>query len=267
MAVIYIPHGGGPLPLLNHPSQAEVIRELRQLGLALVEDLNQIKYKRVVVFSAHFESNPISIHAHPHRSLLYDYSGFSKESYEIQYPISTDTTFAESLRDSFMLEGLPVQLETERPWDHGYFVPMKLIFPDAPLPMVGISLHDSLDPVYHLELGKKLSGFDDGSTLWIGSGSSFHNLRLMFSGDPSQGEYAKRFNGWLSDRLLRGNEEGWDALSYWKSAPAAEFCHPREEHLLPLHLCQGVARGLDLECTEVFKVDMAGQELRAWKWE
>ena len=267
MAVIYIPHGAGPLPLLNHSSQLSLIRELRQLGLVLSEDIHRGKYKRIVVFSAHFESNPLSIHAHPHPSLLYDYSGFPKESYHISYPIHTDMAFAELLRDKLMLQGIPTQLELERPWDHGYFVPLKLLFPDASLPLVGVSLHDSLDPVYHLELGKKLSEFDDEVTLWIGSGSSFHNLGLMYSGDPSHGRYARLFNTWLSDRLLRGNEEGWDALSFWKSGPVAEFCHPREEHLLPLHLCQGLALGLNLQCSELFQTEMSQQELRAWKWD
>lgn len=266
MSIYYIPHGGGPLPLLNHSSQTEVIRELRQLGLDLAEDIANFRYKRVVVFSAHYEADPIAIHAYTGQSLLYDYSGFPPESYEIKYPAQTDLNFAEGLRDSLMLSGIPVQLETERPWDHGYFVPLKLIFPDASLPVVGVSLKDNLDPVYHLELGKRLSEFDDGQTLWLGSGSSFHNLRLMFSGDPSQGEYAKKFNAWLSDRLLQGNEEGWEALSYWRSGPAAEFCHPREEHLIPLHLCQGIARGLNLNCEELFSAEMMGQELMAWKW-
>lgn len=262
--VYFIPHGGGPFPLFNDPKQQDVIRFLKRLGQTIIGERSP---KRIVIFSAHYEAKPIEIQMNSTSELLYDYRGFPKEAYQIKYPAQSDRLYVQNLHDRLNQLGIPIQLNTQRGWDHGIFVPLKLMFPQANIPIVSISLHDSLDPSYHLELGKKLSEFHEEGTVYIGSGSSFHNLKLIMEGDPSKGSYAVRFNRWLSDRLVdRPDAEIWDSLCHWRSGSSAEFAHPRAEHLIPIHICQGLATGHQLKAQEIFKGFMYDQELRAWAW-
>ena len=119
------------------------------------------------------------------------------------------------------------------------FVPLKVAFPEAEIPVAQMSLHASLDPALHLAAGKALAALRDEGVLVVGSGMSFHNLRAM--GDPRVEEPSKEFDRWLTAAAQSEPSERTALLSRWDAAPWARLCHPREEHLLPLMVAAGAS--------------------------
>jgi aromatic ring-opening dioxygenase catalytic subunit (LigB family) len=134
-----------------------------------------------------------------------------------------------------------------RGFDHGAFIPLKVAFPSADVPIVQVSLLASMDPAQHVRLGQALAPLRDEGVLIIGSGMSYHNMRTFRSnmrssngGAPDQG--SKRFDDWLEQVLTRATpKDRITGLTHWDAVPAARDAHPREEHLLPLHVAVGAA--------------------------
>ena len=136
--------------------------------------------------------------------------------------------------------GLPARLDPERGFDHGAFTPLKVIYPQANVPVVQLSLKAGLDPEAHLALGRAIAPLRDEDVLIVGSGLSYHNLRQFFS--PRGWGPSREFDGWLGGVLLGGSPMDRDKLlAAWEAAPAARAAHPREEHLLPLMVAAGAA--------------------------
>jgi 4,5-DOPA dioxygenase extradiol len=160
--------------------------------------------------------------------------------------------------------GIDAVLDSERGFDHGMFVPLKLMYPGADIPCVQLSLLDSLDPEQHIKLGQALKSLHNEGVLIIGSGSSFHNMRTIMAGGAKGKTESKEFNDWLIETCTSPdleNEERYERLINWQLAPHARACHPREEHLLPLHVCMGAAAGEIAETAfngEVFGLAMSG---------
>jgi aromatic ring-opening dioxygenase catalytic subunit (LigB family) len=122
------------------------------------------------------------------------------------------------------------------------FVPFKLIYPAADVPMVQLSLHRNLDPATHLEMGRALAPLRDEGVLIVGSGMSYHNLRAMFSADPGAVQAAEEFDRWLNDAVADADVASRERkLTSWQSAPGARAAHPRSEHLIPLMVAAGAA--------------------------
>ena len=136
--------------------------------------------------------------------------------------------------------GLPTAIDPERGFDHGVFVPLKVAFPEADVPVVQMSLHASLDPAGHVAAGEALAPLREDGVLVLGSGMSFHNLRAF--GDPRVAEPSREFDRWLSEAAAAAPEERKEQLARWADAPFARLCHPREEHLLPLMVAAGASR-------------------------
>lgn len=223
----------------------------------------------VLLVSAHWESDTVSVTAADTPGLLYDYYGFPEESYQITYPAPGAPDLARDVHARLGSEGLAVRLEFDRGFDHGMFVPMKLLFPDANVPTVQVSLKGSLDPAEHLAIGRALEGLRDHGVMIIGSGLTFHNVELL---SPEQTPHERvvaanlDFHEWLDDTLTRSELDEHhriSAMSNWEDAPAARLCHPREEHLLPLHVCVGAARS---PATRVVQFDMLGFGVRCYVW-
>ena len=159
-------------------------------------------------------------------------------------------------------------LDSRRGFDHGLFVPLKLLYPDADIPCIQLSLVKNLDPALHIEMGRMLSPLAERNILVVGSGMSFHNMQAFFT--PETDEIRQQnhaFEDWLeqtcadpavsaADRELR--------LTGWEQAPAARFNHPREEHLLPLHVCCGMAgcRAADRS----WSLFVLGKRVSAYLW-
>ncbi|SFL95526.1 DODA-type extradiol aromatic ring-opening family dioxygenase [Marinobacter zhejiangensis] len=236
--ILFLPHGGGPLPLLGDPGHRELTEFLR----AIPEQLGTPE--AIVVFSAHWETDTVSVTSAPNPALIYDYYGFPDESYTLSYPAPGAPELAQALIQQLREAGIDAAEEPQRGFDHGVFVPLKLMYPAANIPCIQLSLSNSLDPAQHLAIGQALAPLRSRNILFIGSGLSFHNMQLFRSGDNRYEGDINHFHDWLLDTCTNPEldaEARSQRLQHWDQAPGARLCHPREEHLLPLHLCAGVA--------------------------
>ncbi|MBU4236783.1 MAG: dioxygenase [Proteobacteria bacterium] len=260
-SILYISHGGGPLPLLGEPSHKEMIAGLQKI-VTLVD-----RPSAIILISAHWETYQATITSGANPALLYDYSGFPQESYEIQYPVPGKPALARKICNILNKYGIEADLTEERGFDHGVFVPLKIMYPAADIPCVQLSLINNLDPAKHIQIGKALAGLQEEKILIIGSGFSFHNLKAFFSPSTEATDSKNEsFEQWLIEtccsHALNENERE-QRLIHWESAPAARFCHPREEHLLPLHVCYGVAQS---PARRVFLWEILGKQVSAYLW-
>ena len=236
MPVVFLPHGGGPMPLLGEPNHRSLTTFLQNLGGQLPRP------KAIVVITAHWESPEVAISSAPRPSMIYDYSGFPPESYHFNYPAVGNPELATMVFERFKAADIPARLDPVRGFDHGTFVPLMLMYPDADIPVVQVSLLRSLDPASHIKMGEALTSLRAEGVLIVGSGMSFHNMQGFFTQDTDTRERSRRFDDWLTQVLLYSPySEQQQNLIAWQQAPEARFCHPREEHLLPLHVCLGAA--------------------------
>lgn len=171
---LFISHGGGPLPLLGHPGHNEMVTCLRQIAADLPRPA------AIVVVSAHWEESVPTITAAANPPLIYDYYGFPSESYEIQYPCPGDPELANDIYRMLSVQGIEARLDASRGFDHGVFVPLKIMYPEADIPCVQLSLVRNLDPLLHIEIGAALQTLVDRNVLVIGSGFSFHSIDEFF---------------------------------------------------------------------------------------
>jgi aromatic ring-opening dioxygenase catalytic subunit (LigB family) len=199
-----------------------------------------VRPKAVLVISGHWE-NPLptfNIAAKP--GLLFDYYGFPEHTYRLKYPAAGAPELAQRVRELLRSAGLNTDVETKRGFDHGVFVPFLLIYPDADVPILQLSLQAGLDPAAHLALGRALAPLRDQEVLIVGSGMSYHNLADMFSGRGA--DSAKAFDAWLGNAVQDPATRD-QLLTQWRAAPGGAASHPREEHLIPLMVAAGAAQG------------------------
>lgn len=238
MPVVFVPHGGGPMPLLGDPNHRELVDFMQSLAADFPRP------SAIVVVTAHWEEEVVSItHAAAPR-MLYDYYGFPPESYEFTYPAPGNPALAKHIQQLLRDQNIDARLDNQRAYDHGTFVPLMLMYPAADIPVVQLSLLATLEPAAHIAIGKALAPLREQGVLLVGSGMSFHNMRAFFSNDPSIKGRSETFDHWLTETLTAtqlDNQVREERLRNWSSAPEARFCHPREEHLIPLHVCWGAA--------------------------
>ncbi|PSJ44690.1 dioxygenase [Zobellella endophytica] len=237
--VLYISHGGGPMPLLGDPDHSELVDSLTELAGTLR------KPSAILVISAHWEESVPTITSGANPSLIYDYYGFPPESYEIVYPCPGEPTLARHIQQVLERAGFPARLDSQRGFDHGLFVPLKLMYPQADIPCVQLSLVNNMDADTHIAIGRALQALSHDNLLVIGSGFSFHNMRAFFAPNTPEIQASNQaFEDWLEETCSStklSEPERARRLAQWELAPHARFCHPREEHLLPLHVCYGLA--------------------------
>lgn len=255
-------HGGGPLPLLGDNAHLEMVSRLQEISATIARP------QAIIVASAHWEEDRPTITSGCNPELIYDYSGFPKESYEIGYPCPGAPQLAQAIARQLANAGIAVDLDEFRGFDHGLFVPLKIMYPEADIPCVQLSLVRSLDPAEHLELGHTLRGLSDQSLLLIGSGFSFHNMKAFFTPETDKSrEMNHLFERWLLETCSNqdfSEEERRQRLIDWESAPFARYCHPREEHLLPLHVCYGFAASA---CTASYELQILNKKSSMYLWE
>lgn len=236
--VLYFPHGGGPLPLLGDPGHANMVEFLTRITPSFPEP------SAILVISAHWENDVATITSGDSPPLAYDYYGFPEEAYRIRYPAPGDPALAKEIVRLLTGSGIVARLDDSRGFDHGVFVPLKIMYPDAQVPCVQLSLIRKLDPATHIRLGRALSDLRKHNVLIIGSGFSFHNMQAFFTSDQGVPDTRNEaFQQWLIDTCTRkdiSRADREEALVGWESAPHARYCHPREEHLMPLHVCCGL---------------------------
>jgi aromatic ring-opening dioxygenase catalytic subunit (LigB family) len=196
--------------------------------------------RALLVISAHWAEEVFAVGSHAQPPLIYDYYGFPEHTYRLSYPAPGGPALARQVRDLLQDAGLAAREEPARGLDHGVFVPLKLVFPEAGIPVVPLSLRADLDPAAHLAAGRALAPLRDEGVLILGSGMSFHNMRGY--GDPRFGPVSDLFDAWLSETLEVPEAAAREAgLAAWADAPGGLQSHPRgqEEHLLPLMVAAG----------------------------
>ncbi len=258
---LFLSHGGGPLPLLGDSSHGEMVTLLKKIAATLEPP------SAIIVVSAHWEAPHPSITAGPTPPLIYDYTGFPQESYEITYPCPGQPQLAQAIAQHLERAGFDVGLNSVRGFDHGLFVPLKIMYPEANISCVQLSLIKSLDPTEHINLGRALQGLGDSSLLLMGSGFSFHNMKAFFSANSEESMVMNQgFETWLLETCSSPDlteVERTERLIQWESAPFARYCHPREEHLLPLHVCYGFTESA---CSVAYPLSILRKQASMYLW-
>jgi len=226
---LFISHGAPTLALTDCPARDF----LADLGQRLA------KPKAILVVSAHWETITPTVSAVASNETIHDFYGFPRALYEMTYPAPGQPELAETISDLLCTAGLACQIDHSRGLDHGAWVPLTVMYPDADIPVLQLSLQHGLGPAHHLQLGRALATLREQGVLIIGSGSFTHDLS-RFRGQKIDSQPAPdidAFADWMTGRLLEGSS--CDLITYRRQAPFAAANHPSEEHLLPLFVAQG----------------------------
>lgn len=232
----FISHGGGPWPYM--PDFRKVFTKLEA---SLVDIPRQIGVtpRAVLVISGHWEEPEFTVMSGARPPMVYDYSGFPPETYEVRYAAPGSPEVAAQVQSLLKDAGLEVRESASQGYDHGTFVPLYIMYPDAQVPVLQLSLRSGYRPDEHLALGRALASLRREGVLIIGSGLSYHNMRQM---GPGAKEASSTFDAWLQDTLLAQDPVERSArLLRWSEAPMARQAHPHEDHLLPLMVAVGAA--------------------------
>ena len=233
----FISHGGGPWPWI--PQMRAQFVNLEASLKKMVADLPELP-KAVLSISGHWEGDDFAVMASPNPPMVYDYYGFPKHTYEITYPAPGAPDLAARTRDLLAAAGLPTHLDTTQGFDHGTFAPLYIMFPEANVPVYQVSLNKNYSPAEHFALGRALAPLRDEGVMIVGSGLSFHNLRLFGPGAKVPSE---AFDAWLGEALDQAPEARTQSLLDWESAPYARVCHKQEDHFVPIFAAVGAAEG------------------------
>jgi aromatic ring-opening dioxygenase catalytic subunit (LigB family) len=241
---------------------ADTWEKTRKFLEGLAESLPAVP-KAILVVSGHWEEQIPTVSATAAPKLIFDYTGFPEHTYRLTWPAPGNPQLANRVVELLKSAGLQAGVDATRGFDHGVFVPLKVAFPEAKIPVVTLSLAASLDPALHLAVGRALSGLRQEGVLIVGSGMSFHNLRAYMR--PETAARARRFNEWLTNAMESPAEERSELIRNWRQAPFAEFAHPREEHLVPLFVAAGA--GGDSPGKQVFFDDPMGAAISAYRFD
>lgn len=262
MPVMFVPHGGGPCFFMdwNPPDTWDRMAAfLRRVQASLPE-----RPKAVLIISGHWEEPEVTVQTNPAPPLLFDYHGFPPHTYQLTFPAPGSPDLAARVRDLLGAAGFPVRSDAVRGYDHGVFIPLKLVFPAADVPVVQLSLRADYDPAAHIAMGAALAPLRDEGVLILGSGMSYHNMRVLMKsmrgGAQGVAPDSKLFDDWLTSAMTTPDPAARKAaLVGWEHAPAARDAHPQEEHLLPLHVVAGAA-GADIGIKVLADVVMGAVE-------
>ena len=172
--IVYFSHGGGPLPILGDAGHQAMIDFMTRLPGRLPRP------DAILVISAHWEESTATLIGAPNPVMFYDYYGFPAKAYEIKYPAPGSPELANRIAGLLIENKIPARIDPQRGFDHGLFIPLKMMYPQADIPSLQLSLLRGLNPVAHIALGKALRQLAKENILVIGSGFSFHNLKLFF---------------------------------------------------------------------------------------
>ena len=237
LPTFFINHGGGPCFFLEPGPIRSAWQELEAYLKTFAAAL-PARPRAILVISGHWEERIPTVNAGAAPPLLYDYGGFPEHTYQLSWPAPGDPPLAAEVRSLLLAAGIPAGSEQER----GVFVPLKVMFPAADIPVVQLSLQRGLDPAAHLAIGRALRSLRSDGVLILGSGQSYHNLRGFLSGGGSADPAATAFDAWLRSAITDADRRE-EALTRWEDAPGARSAQPREDHLIPLMVAAGAASG------------------------
>ncbi|MEB0227460.1 DODA-type extradiol aromatic ring-opening family dioxygenase [Pseudomonas sp. 10S4] len=226
---LYISHGSPMLALEPGASGPALARLAAEMP----------KPKAIVIVSAHWESNELLVSGNPQPETWHDFGGFPKALFEVQYPAPGNPQLAAEVVELLKADDLPVRIDAKRPFDHGVWVPLSLMYPQADIPVVQVSLPTRGGPALQTRVGHALASLREQGVLLIGSGSITHNLRELdwHAGPESVEPWAKAFRDWMIEKLAANDETALH--DYRQQAPNAVRNHPSDEHLLPLYFARG----------------------------
>ncbi len=262
MPTLFVPHGAGPCffmdwdPIDTWDRMAEFLK-----GIAAT--LPQPPHA-IVLISGHWLASRVMVTASATPELIYDYGGFPAHTYALRYPAPGAPALASRLVELLEQAGIDAGADPQRGFDHGVFIPLKLMYPDADIPVVQLSLRKDLGARAHLHIGRAIASLRDEGVLIVGSGMSFHNMRGY--GDPRFGPVSDTFDAWLTTAIASTPEQRDAALAEWDRAPMARQCHPQrqEEHLLPLLVAAGA--GGESEGRQIFTDRVMETTLSAYRF-
>lgn len=254
--VYFVSHGGGPWPWME--DRRRMFEKTAREFAALPQRL-PARPKAVLVITGHWEAPGFTVSTAEHPPMDYDYYGFPEHTYRLQYPAPGSPALAQRTKALLEQAGIPCGEDPARGFDHGTFVPLWLMYPEADVPVVLLSLKSSYDPAEHIRAGQAIAPLRDEGVLILGSGLTYHNMR-GFNQDTST-PIASAFEDYLHRAIAQPDAaERNRMLAQWTSAPGARLAHPREDHLLPLMVAAGAAGddpGGQVFVDHVMKVPMA----------
>lgn len=238
LPTLFISHGGGPWPFMRDRQDdfAGTFAYLQKLPGTLPE-----QPQAILSVSGHWEEPEFTVATSERPPMVYDYYGFPEHTYRVQYPAPGSRTVAARVKQLLSGAGIRVNEDPERGFDHGTFVPLAVMYPQAQIPVVSLSLRANLSADEHLKMGAALAPLRDEGVLVMGSGLSYHNLRALRM-SPNAGSVSDQFEAWLTAAVTAQDSAARSQqLTRWDQAPAARLAHPREEHLIPLMVAAGAA--------------------------
>lgn len=231
MPALFVSHGSPMIVLDRSPTRAF----LEGYGATLPRP------KSILVITAHFETAQPTLTAAAQPPMIYDFGGFPEALYRMNYPAPGAPALAMRAAELLQAAGFAPRIDDSRGFDHGTWTPLKLLYPDADIPVVQLSVSPQRDARWHFQLGEALSPLRDEGVLIIGSGSLTHDLSAFFGGSPPGGPspkaYAAAFAAWMAEKI--GSDRIDDVLDWEVGAPEALRNHPTPEHILPLFVAHG----------------------------
>lgn len=237
LPTLFIPHGGGPCFFMDWPGDTHMWDHMADFLRNLIKTVGA-RPKAILIISGHWEEAEFTVGSNPQPSLIYDYHGFPAHTYALTHPAPGAPELAARVQNLLTEAGLPAHLDTQRGWDHGVFIPLKVMNPDADIPVVQLSMKKGLDPATHIRAGAALQALRSEGVLIIGSGMSFHNMRGF---SPAFKQASQHFDDWLADMATQDETERNTLLQHWQDAPNAREVQPHPDHLLPLMVAAGAA--------------------------
>jgi len=241
LPTLFLSHGS-PMHAVNAGAAGEV-------WAALAKKLP--KPKAVLMVTAHWESNLPMLSGNARPSMIYDFGGFPEELYKIRYPAPGAPDIAARAQQLLKDAGITAGIDGCRGFDHGTWVPLLKMYPDADVPVVQLSVQTAMSPQHHYEVGRALAPLTKEGVLIVGSGHLTHNLRdwMATRGQGTRAAYAQHFQQWVYEHLASHDV---NALTHYRrEMPDAVRAHPTEEHFLPLFVALGAA-GEDAKVERVF---------------
>ena len=235
MPVLFLSHGAPTLPL----EPGETGMSWQRLGAQLP------KPSTILMISAHWETSIPTVSRVAQPETIHDFSCFPEALYKLRYPAPGAPEMAQVAAFALQQAGIPVQLDDMHGLDHGAWVPLSFLFPQADIPVAQLSLQPDKNPAWHVALGRALRPLREQGVLIIGSGAITHNLRAVFKHqqDEPVPQWVAEFCDWIVAKIAAGDLQA--LIEYRSRAPYALQNHPTDEHLLPLFVAFGAANKID----------------------